>query len=500
MSADLKHRCHECGGRISYPEHAAGMAIACPHCGKPIILEDVNLKDLPAKSTEINTSNAITPSSALQGLGSFGGLQFSRKIFKTPIVAASATVLLGICLGLFFYLRSVTVTGHLYVVKRDNSVVNIPNTKGIVLSEAAMHEWVMTANASVAELLIDFDKKFLPSKRQFDAGYAKLEEAREAKRDFEDKLETLQKEISKLSDECLFDKSRNLGLEVADTYYDVINVRESPIRGMIYTQIENLRATNNALLWFNFETNLLHLASNAVLIAKANYSKAVSERETLINSKVPHRIYQLTNAANAFVSVSNLLSRAEELRPKRMQYTKLRQQLDLARQAVEEPTRKLMEAETKSRPIIKQIENLIEYSLEEVNGKIANVPILSLRQIIASNDPAASGQKFKSEGARNAWKDRNLIWSFESNTEGKWSLRLPSKRVYHFVTIIRHLDKDYCFYKRVDLRQSGNNDVTLNQTDELQLNFRAWDILGFDLRVPEWAEGKSKSIKVNLHP
>ena len=41
MSADLKHTCHECDGHISYPEHAKGMEVACPHCGKSTSLGEI---------------------------------------------------------------------------------------------------------------------------------------------------------------------------------------------------------------------------------------------------------------------------------------------------------------------------------------------------------------------------------------------------------------------------------------------------------------------------
>ncbi len=33
MSEDLKHACHECGGRIGYPKDSFGTTIHCPHCG-----------------------------------------------------------------------------------------------------------------------------------------------------------------------------------------------------------------------------------------------------------------------------------------------------------------------------------------------------------------------------------------------------------------------------------------------------------------------------------
>ncbi len=33
MSEDLKHACHECGGRIGYPQDSFGTTIHCPHCG-----------------------------------------------------------------------------------------------------------------------------------------------------------------------------------------------------------------------------------------------------------------------------------------------------------------------------------------------------------------------------------------------------------------------------------------------------------------------------------
>ena len=39
--SDLKHACHECGGRIGYPEHAFGQIVACPHCSKETSLGEV---------------------------------------------------------------------------------------------------------------------------------------------------------------------------------------------------------------------------------------------------------------------------------------------------------------------------------------------------------------------------------------------------------------------------------------------------------------------------
>jgi hypothetical protein len=39
--SDLKHTCHECGGRIGYPEHAFGQTVACPHCSKETSLGEV---------------------------------------------------------------------------------------------------------------------------------------------------------------------------------------------------------------------------------------------------------------------------------------------------------------------------------------------------------------------------------------------------------------------------------------------------------------------------
>lgn len=48
--SDLKHTCHECGGRIGYPEHAFGQTVACPHCRKETSLGEIYpAAPIPAK-------------------------------------------------------------------------------------------------------------------------------------------------------------------------------------------------------------------------------------------------------------------------------------------------------------------------------------------------------------------------------------------------------------------------------------------------------------------
>lgn len=41
MSEDLKHTCHECGGRIGYPQDSFGTTIHCPHCGRQTTLGEI---------------------------------------------------------------------------------------------------------------------------------------------------------------------------------------------------------------------------------------------------------------------------------------------------------------------------------------------------------------------------------------------------------------------------------------------------------------------------
>jgi DNA-directed RNA polymerase subunit RPC12/RpoP len=54
MSEDLKHTCHECGGRIGYPSDSFGTTIHCPHCGRQTTLGEI-YPDAPEIPNSVQT-------------------------------------------------------------------------------------------------------------------------------------------------------------------------------------------------------------------------------------------------------------------------------------------------------------------------------------------------------------------------------------------------------------------------------------------------------------
>jgi len=67
MSDDLKHACHECGGKIAYPQHAFGAIVHCPHCGMQTTLGEKypEIPEAPAVvKTKRITDVPVSPAAA----------------------------------------------------------------------------------------------------------------------------------------------------------------------------------------------------------------------------------------------------------------------------------------------------------------------------------------------------------------------------------------------------------------------------------------------------
>ena len=265
----------------------------------------------------------------------------------------------------------------------------------------------------------------------------------------------------------------------------------SPIKRLIAemqkTEYEAFRARDlQAAASFVFETNLLRHASNTMVIARANQTKVYNAYRLQAGSfgaldaadlRSAHGL--ATAATNAFLGISNILTRVEELRPKRVERVRLLKVQDALPPAEEVLGKGYMQMVTETN----EKNTAIVGKLRDANRAIASIPLFTLRQIAGLSESGKSAEPAKTSEAIRVAKSN--IWTYQTDVDGKTNLRLPKKGVYHFVTIVKHRDEDLFLHKRVELMQGRDHKVALNQNDNVKLDYEAWDALGFKVRAPE---------------
>lgn len=107
MSEDAKHNCHECGGRIAYPQHAFGTTIHCPHCGQQTTLGEI-YPDAPVVPDTVKTKRLPDPLvvSATVALGDVPEKAKPSLTKALVIGGVSFAFVVGISMAVFLGLRA----------------------------------------------------------------------------------------------------------------------------------------------------------------------------------------------------------------------------------------------------------------------------------------------------------------------------------------------------------------------------------------------------------
>ncbi len=512
MSTDLKHTCHECGGRTSYPDHAKGMEIKCPHCGKSTSLGEVYPAN-PAPQPAASSSPPTTASPLVgttSGHSAPAGFAIAGKRIGWPVWAGAGLVVAALCVGLFFYLRPINVTGHLYVVTKGNSVVNIPDTAGFVLADKEMKAWVDGVNSVTAKFKSEAEQAVVPLVSEIETiatkkaeSWSKEQMVREERNGLEVQKDRLRKESDLVyADELavtvgdISSAAHGLTRIESEIRFDSSKPPPSPIKSLI----EGLRDTRRTavqaknfgeMTGFVLETNLLVHASNTVVIARNHHLKmSNAARQQRADALDVREAYSLaTKATNALISLSNLLARAEELRPKREEFVKILNRLEELAAALETfniaSSRLFKEASEKE----EQVVTILRAAKKNINV----VPLDSLRKIFGLDGPVDS--RLPSDAPRNV---RDGLWRFQTDAEGKMSLHLPKKGVYHFVCVVKYRDEILFVYKRMEFVGGRDHKVSLNQDANLTFDYEAWVPLGFKIQAPELPNSKDAEITKDL--
>lgn len=483
MSVDLKHTCHECGGRISYPDHAKGMEIICPHCRKSTSLGEV----YPANPSPqpVVSASVVPPGGAVgtvSGNTSSAGLVIAGRRIGWPVwVCVGLLVTLG-SIGLFLLLRPINVAGQVYVVTKNNSVVNIPDTEGFVLTDMAMQLWVSVVNRTTSEYKVRAEREVMPMMVEHNATTAKMDELKDKEVDTDKEREVLVAKADELLRKSGWDDVDKFGLTIAEMADQIVGGRGSPIRTLIAHEAEvRKNAIRVGVLQvaasFELETNLLRHASNIVAFTKANHKKiydAYRLQGESVGELRPYDVrtaYELAvKATNTFLGISNILARAEELRPVRVGHIELLQVVHglPPYERVSKGFQQLLFVKNqKSRQIAKIV--------NAANSNIEAYPSIALNHFAALAQPGSTNvtaaikeareQHGKRETDETVQKLANQVWTFKTDVEGKMTLRLPKRDTYHFIAIVKHGDEHFFFHKRCDLTQGREHKVVLNQRD-----------------------------------
>ena len=90
------------------------------------------------------------------------------------------------------------------------------------------------------------------------------------------------------------------------------------------------------------------------------------------------------------------------------------------------------------------------------------------------------------------------LWRFQTDAEGKMSLHLPKKGVYHFVSVVKYRDEIMFVYKRMEFIEGRDHKVSLNQDDDITFDTEAMVQLGFMVQAPELPNSKDAEIAKDL--
>lgn len=496
MSTDLKHTCHECGSRMAYPDHAKGMEVNCPNCCKSTSLGEVYPAN-PAPQPVVSSSAPPTASSAgtTTGHSVSAGLPIARRSIGWPVWAGAGLLVAALCVGLFFYLRPIHVAGHLYVVMKNNSVVNIPDTKGFVLTDKGMQTWVSSVNKATALAKQSADTAVASLVAEHIAIKDKMTALTLKAKEVNQQSDAMKAQIDKLWTECGSEAAGDFAETVSEISVGVLGTPDSPIKRLI----EEMMA-KNALAYrppsgslsrvqadpsFVLETNLLRHASNTMFIARANQTKVYNAYRLqgdsfgALDASDVRRSYDLAvRATNAFLGIKAILARTEELRPKRVQFVRLLKAKEALPSTETDDDFKKLDTERRSKV------TAIAREMGSAKQIIGAIPLYALRQMAELSEK--SGKPDAPAGnAETGRIAKGNVWTYQTNVEGKLNVRLPKKDVYHFVTIVKHLDEDYFLHKRVELTQGRDHKVVLNQQDNVKWDYEAWDVLGFKVRGPQ---------------